>query len=155
MASQNLILTFIGLFISINCSRNVFGEVTDATDGNLDLKYAIQKIEELQKIVLAQDKRISMLERRPEESDERTEIDFRKIVKEQNDRIAQLEARILELESAKQVEEYAPIETKKYEIYSDSKGYPIRSNRNIDREGNTFLFLSIVDLKLWFKISKL
>lgn len=147
MASQNLILTFIGLFISINCSRNVFAEVTDATDGNLDLKYAIQKIEELQKIVLAQDKRISMLERRPEESEVRTEIDFRKIVKEQNDRIAQLEARIQELESAKEVEEYAPIETKEYEIYSDSKGYPIRSYRNIDREGNTFLFLSIVDFK--------
>lgn len=78
MASQNLILTSSGLFISINCSRNVFAEVTDATDGNLDLKYAIQKIEELQKIVLAQDKRISMLERRPEESEVRTEIDFRK-----------------------------------------------------------------------------
>lgn len=108
------------------------------------LKNAIQKIDELQKIMLAQEKRISILERRPEESEVRTGMEFRKILKEQNDRIAQLEARILELESAKQVEEYAPIETKEYEIYSDSKAYPIRSNRNIDREGNTFLFLSIV-----------
>lgn len=54
---------------------------------------------------------------------------------------------IWELENAIKVEGYAPIETKEYEIYPDFKGYPIRSYRNIDREGNRFLFLSIVDFK--------
>lgn len=36
--------------------------------GNPDLKNAIQKIDDLQKIVLAQDKRISMLERDDQKS---------------------------------------------------------------------------------------
>lgn len=103
--------------------------------GSPDLKNAIQKIDELQKIVLAQDKRISMLERRPEESDERTEIDFRKIVKEQNDRIAHLEDRIQELEKAIKVEKYAPIETYEYKPYSDAERNAIQSIKNIYRKG--------------------
>lgn len=102
--------------------------MTENMFGNQYLKNAIQKIDELQKIVLAQDKRISVLERRPEESEVRTVMEFQKIVKEQNTRITQLEARIQELENAVKVEKYFTIETYKFKPYSDAKG---NSNKNI------------------------
>lgn len=110
--------------------------MTENMYGSPDLKNAIQKIDELQKIVLAQDKRISMLERRPEESEVRTIMEFQKIVKEQNTRITQLEARIQELENAVKVENYSTIETYKFNTYSDAKG---NSNKNMNRKG-TFSF---------------
>lgn len=109
------------------------------TENMYDLKNAIQKIDELQKIVLAQDKRISMLERRPKESEVRTVMEFRKIVNEQNDRIAQLEERIQELENAIKVEKYAPIEAYKYKPNSDAEGNAIQSNKKMYRKG-TILF---------------
>lgn len=109
--------------------------MTENIYGSPDLKNAIQKIDELQKIVLAQDKRISMLERRPEESEVRTVMEFRKIVKEQNDQIAHLEDRIQELENAIKVEKYAPIETYEYKPYSDAERNAIQSNKNIYRKG--------------------
>lgn len=135
MMSQKLILTFIGLFFIINCSRNVFAKMTENIYGSPDLKNAIQKIDELQKIVLSQDKRISMLERRPEESEVRTVMEFRKIVKEQKERIAHLEDRIQELENAINVEKYAPIEIYEYKPYSDAERNAIQSNKNIYRKG--------------------
>lgn len=109
--------------------------MTENMHSSPDLKNAIQKIDELQKIMLAQEKRISILERRPEESEVRTGMEFRKILKEQNDRIAQLEERIQELESAIKVEKYAPIETYEYKPYSDAESNSIQSNKNIYRKG--------------------
>lgn len=153
MASQNLILTFIGLFFIINCSVSVI-TITGMTENMYsyqDLKYAIQKIDELQKIVLVQEKRISVLERRPEESELQAVMEFKKIVKTQNDRIAQLEAKIQELENAVKVEKYAPADTHEYEPYSDAKGNPIHSKRNTNRKGT---MLVLINVSKYVKYSK-
>lgn len=141
MSSQKLILTFIGLFFIINCSVSVITGMTENMYSYQDLKYAIQKIDELQKIVLVQEKRISVLEGRPEQSELQAVMEFKKIVKTQNDRIAQLEAKIQELENAVKVEKYALIDTHEYKPFSDAKGNSFKSDSNIYRKGRLILFL--------------
>lgn len=64
--------------------------------GKVDWELALQKIDELQKTVHAQDERISMLEKRPSESEIQTLTELQSSVKKQGTRIAQLEARIKE-----------------------------------------------------------
>lgn len=143
MSSQKLILTFIGLFFIINCSVSVITGMTENMYSYQDLKYAIQKIDELQKIVLVQEKRISVLEGRPEQSELQAVMEFKKIVKTQNDRIAQLEAKIQELENAVKVEKYALADTHEYEHYSDAKGNPIHSKRNTNRKGTMLVLINV------------
>lgn len=109
MASLKLILTLLCLYFVLNyfpliCSA----ELTENVYGNQDLKFAIQKINELQKIVRAQDDRISTLEKYHSESKEHAVTDLQNLVKKQNNRIARLEKRIKELETVVKAEEYAP-----------------------------------------------
>uniref|UniRef100_A0A8W8JD15 C1q domain-containing protein n=1 Tax=Magallana gigas TaxID=29159 RepID=A0A8W8JD15_MAGGI len=103
---------------------------------NQDLKLAIQKIDELQKIVRAQDDRISTLEKRhKEESKVQVVTDLQNLVKKQNNRIAQLETRIKELETVKKAEEYVPVGTKGYTSISKMENISANSTENYTRKG--------------------
>lgn len=82
MASLKLILTLLCLYFVLNyfpliCSA----EITENVYGNQNLKFAIQKINELQKIMRAQDDRISMLEKDHSESKEHAVTDLQNLVK--------------------------------------------------------------------------
>lgn len=114
---------FVLNFFPLICSA----EITENVYGNQDLKFAIQKINELQKIVRAQDDRISTLEKDHSESKEHAVTDLQNLVKKQNNRIAQLEKRIKELETVVKAEEYAPVETKGYTLLSKTKDFPANS----------------------------
>lgn len=92
--------------------------MTENVYGNQDLKFAIQKINELQKIMRAQDDRISTLEKYHSESKEHAVTDLQKLVKKQNNRIAQLEKRIKERLWERLKNIYAPVETKGYTLFS-------------------------------------
>lgn len=82
MASLKLILTLLCLYFVLNyfpliCSA----EITENVYGNQDLKFAIQKINELQKSMRAQDDRISMLEKDHSESKEHAVTDLQNFTK--------------------------------------------------------------------------
>lgn len=93
MDSLKMILTFTRMFFLFNLFRHFSAE---EINGNPEWKLAFQKIEELQKTVHTQDERISLLEKRPLES-EVAELKY--TVKNQGDEIAQLKARIREFET--------------------------------------------------------
>lgn len=136
MASLKLILTLLCLYFVLNyfpliCSA----ESTENVYGNQDLKFAIQKINDLQNIVRAQDDRISTLEKDHSESKEHAVTDLQNLVKKQNNRIAQLEKRIKELETVVKTEEYAPVETKGYTLLSKTKDFPANSTDHFTRKG--------------------
>lgn len=105
-----------------------------------DWKLALQKIDELQKIVITQDERISILEKRPtEESEVQTVTELQNIVKKQGDKIAQLKARIQELETIVKVEEVIPVETLGNGQFYETNGNSVTSNKTYSRRG-TFQF---------------
>lgn len=90
MDSLITILTFTRMFFIFNLFSHFSAEYIN---GNPEWKLAFQKIQELQK---TQDERISLLEKRPLET-EVTEL--KNTVKNQGDEIAQLKARIREFET--------------------------------------------------------
>lgn len=77
--------------------------MSETLDSNQDLKLAITKIEELQKIVRIQEDRITSLEKRPKESTEQV-TELKHTLNKQSDRITQLETRVIELEAMLRVE---------------------------------------------------
>lgn len=106
----------------------------ETVGGNADWTLALQKIDELQKIVSTQDERISILEKRPtEESAVQSLTELQNIVKNQGDKIAQLEARIQELETVVKVEEVIPVET--LGQLSERNGISVTSNKTYSRRG--------------------
>lgn len=96
MNSLMMILTFTRMIFFFNFFSHFSAEYINE---NPDLKLAFQKIEELQKIVHTQDERISILEKRPLESEVQMVAKLQDTVKQQGDEIAQLKARIQELET--------------------------------------------------------
>lgn len=93
-----IFLVLACLYFSLNPSFGAFAEMTETLDSNQDLKLAVTKIEELQKIVRFQEDRITSLEKRPKEStDQVTELQH--TLNNQSDRITQLETRVIELEA--------------------------------------------------------
>lgn len=96
MASISLVLTCV--YFSLNPSFGAFSEMSEILDSNQDLKLAITKIEELQKIVRIQEDRITSLEKRPKESAERV-TELQHTLNKQSDRITQLETQVTELEA--------------------------------------------------------
>lgn len=104
--------------------------------GNADWTLALQKIDELQKIVSTQDERISILEKRPtDESEVLSLTELQNIVKKQGDKIAQLEARIQALETVIKVEEVKPVETLGNGQLSERNGISVTSNKTYSRRG--------------------
>lgn len=134
MASLKLISTLV-CFVMNYFPHNGFAEITEKMYGNQDLKLAIQNIEELQRIVRAQDFRISTLEKGHSVSKEHAVTELQMLVKKQNNRIAQLETRIKELENVIKAEENAPIETKGYTLFSNIKEMSANSTENFTRKG--------------------
>lgn len=89
-----LIITGTFFFFNLFCQLSA-----EYINDNPDLKLAFQKIEDLQKIMHTQDERISILEKRPPESEVQTVAKLQNTVKQQGYEIAQLKARIKELET--------------------------------------------------------
>lgn len=86
------------VYFALNSSVIAFPEMTETLHGNQDWNLAMEKIEELQKIVRFQEDRITSLETRPEELAEQV-IELQRILKNHCGRITQLETRVIELES--------------------------------------------------------
>lgn len=79
MASHKCISTCMRMFFIVNFNIYVSAETIG---GNADWTLALQKIDELQKIVSTQDERISILEKRPtEESEVQSLTELQNIVK--------------------------------------------------------------------------
>lgn len=137
MAILKLTSTLVGMYLVMNYfPLNCSVEITENMYRNQDLKLAIQKIDELQKIVRAQDDRISTLEKRhKEESKVQVVTDLQNLVKKQNNRIAQLETRVKELETVKKAEEYVPVGTKGYTSISKMENISANSTENYTRKG--------------------
>lgn len=136
MASLKFISTLVCVYFVLNYfPHNGFAEMTEKMYENQALKLAIQKIDELQKIVRVQDDRISTLEKGHSVSKEHAVTELQMLVKKQNNRIAQLETRIKELENVIKAEENAPIETKGYTFLSKIKDISVNSTENYTRKG--------------------
>lgn len=136
MASLKFISTLVCVYFVLNYfHHNGFAEMTEKMYENQALKLAIQKIDELQKIVRAQDVRISTLEKGYKETKEHAVTELQMLVKKQNNRIAQLETRIKEPENVINAEENAPIETKGYTLFSNIKDISANSTENFTRKG--------------------
>lgn len=105
--------------------------------GKVDWELALQKIDELQKTVHAQDERISMLEKRPSESEIQTLTELQNILKKQGTRIVQLEARIKELETAVKADENIPVEILRNGQLSETNETSVMS-KTIYRKRGTF-----------------
>lgn len=115
------------VYFALNSSVIAFPEMTETLHGNQDWKLAMEKIEELHKIVRFQEDRITSLEKRPEELAEQV-IELQRILKNQCDRITQLETRVIELES-KLKEEKESVTIHPIERESDSV-QPIDNSNN-------------------------
>lgn len=85
MASLMFIASCMRMFFIFNIYTHVSAENIISKP---DWKLALQKIDELQKIVRAQDDRILMLEQRPPEFQVQTVIELQNTVKKQGDQIA-------------------------------------------------------------------
>lgn len=109
MASVMSISTCMSMFFILNFHILASAENIDK-GSRVDWELALQKIDELQKTVHAQDMRISMLEKQPSESEIQTLTELQSTVKKQGTRIAQLEARIRELETTAKADKNIPIE---------------------------------------------
>ena len=85
------------MFFILNFSVNNYAAagIIENFDNNIDWKMAVEKINQLEKLVKEQDKRIFALEKRPTESEWRS---LTEELRKQNDRIAQLETKISKLE---------------------------------------------------------
>lgn len=105
-----------------------------------DWKLALQKIDELQKIVRAQDDRILMLEQRPPEFQVQTVIELQNTVKKQGDQIAQLEARVQELEGVLRAEDDDPVKILGNGPLPGTNRTSVISNKTIRRRGTFYIF---------------
>lgn len=82
-------MAFLKRLLTLFCMYSVLdyfplicpAEIIENMYGNQDFKFAIQKINELQKIMRAQDDRFSMLEKDHSESKEHAVTDLQKLVK--------------------------------------------------------------------------
>lgn len=86
------------VYFALNSIVIAFPEMTETLHGNQDWNLAMEKIEELQKIVRFQEDRITSLETRPEELAEQV-IELQRILKNHCGRTTQLETRVIELET--------------------------------------------------------
>lgn len=98
----------------------VFAEIINI-DGNVGWVFALQKIEELKKIVREQDERISIIEKRPAGSEIQSETELQN-KKKQDEHIYQLEATILELETIVEAEDNSPLVTPGNGALSETNG---------------------------------
>lgn len=96
----------------------------------------------LQKIVRAQDERISMLEKRPTWSQIQTVAELQNTVKKQGYQIAQLEARIQELETVVKAEDDNPVKIAGDGPLSGTNKTSVMSDKTYKRRG-TFNFFCI------------
>lgn len=96
----------------------------------------------LQKIVRAQDERISMLEKRPTWSQIQTVAELQNTVKKQGYKIAQLEARIQELETVVKAEDDNPVKILGDGPLSGTNKTSVMSDKTYKRRG-TFNFFCI------------
>lgn len=115
------------VYFALNSSVIAFPEMAGTLHGNQDRNLAMEKIEELQKIVRFQEDRITSLEKRPEELAEQV-IELQRILKNQCGRITQLETRVIELET-KLKEEKESVAIHPIERESDSV-QPIDNSNN-------------------------
>lgn len=138
MASVMSISTCTSMFFILNFHFLASAENIDK-GGKVDWELALQKIDELQKTVHAQDERISMLEKRPSESEIQTLTELQRTVKKQSTRIAQLEARIKELETALKADDNSPVEILRNGHLSETNGTSVMSKTTHSRRG-TFKF---------------
>lgn len=115
------------VYFALNSPVIAFPELTETLHGNQDWNLAMEKIEELQKIVRGQEDRISSLEKRPEELAEQV-IELQRILKNHCGRITQLETRVIELET-KLKEEKESVTIHPIERESDSV-QPIDNSNN-------------------------
>lgn len=146
MASVMSISTCTSMFFILNL-HILASAVNIDKGGKVDWELALQKIGELQKTVHAQDERISMLEKRPSESEIQTVTELQNTVKKQGTRIAQLEARIRELETTLKADKNIPIEILRNGQLSETNGTSVMSKTTYSRRG-TFkvCFFSYVKL---------
>lgn len=146
MASVMSILTCTSMFFILNFHIIASAENIDK-GGKLDWELALQKIDELQKTVHAQDERISMLEKRPSESEIQTLTELQSTVKKQGTRIAQLEVRIKELETVVKANENIPVEILRNGQLSETNGTSVMSKTTHSRRGTfKFRFFSYIKL---------
>lgn len=96
----------------------------------------------LQKIVRAQDERISMLEKRPTWSQIQTVAELQNTVKKQGYQIAQLEARIQELETVVKAKDDNPVKILGDGPLSGTNKTSVMSDKTYKRRG-TFNFFCI------------
>lgn len=143
MASVMFILAGTSMFFILNFHILVSAEKKD-TDDSGHWELALQKIDELQKIVREQEKRISMLEKRPSEFEIKTLTKLQNTAKKQSTRIVQLEARVQELENVAKTDENIPVEIKGNEPLSESNGASVTPNKTFNRRGNLNLLDVIV-----------
>lgn len=115
------------VYFALNSSVIAFPEMAETLHGNQDWNLAMEKIEELQKIVMFQEDRITSLETRPEELAEQV-IELQRILKNHCGRITQLETRVIELET-KLKEEKESVAIHPIERESDSV-QPIDNSNN-------------------------
>lgn len=92
-----VLLFLIGACVCVACHS-----YTEVSPENMydkpEWKFAMRKIEEIQKILQIQKERISTLELQSEELSKLTVRDLQKIIKQQNVRIARLETRVEDLD---------------------------------------------------------
>lgn len=136
MASVMFILagTSMFMFFILNFHILVSAEKKD-TDDSGHWELALQKIDELQKIVREQEKRISMLEKRPSEFEIKTLTKLQNTAKKQSTRIVQLEARIQELENVVKADENIPVEIQGNEPLSETNGTSVTPSKTFNRRG--------------------
>lgn len=138
MASVMSISTCTSMFFILNFHILASAENIDK-GGKVDWELALQKINELQKTVHVQDERISMLEKRPSESEIQTLTELQSTVKKQSTWIAQLEARVKELETALKADDNSPVEILRNGHLSETNGTSVMSKTTYSRRG-TFKF---------------
>lgn len=132
MASRLFISMCLRMFFILNFYIQVSAE---NINGKTDWKLALQKIDELQTIVRAQDERILMLEKRLTESQVQTVAELRNTVNKQGDQIAQLVAKIQELETVEGAEDDNPVTILENGTLSGTNGTSVMSKKTYRRRG--------------------
>lgn len=132
MASRLFISMCLRMFFILNFYIQVSAE---NINGKTDWKLALQKIDQLQTIVRAQDERILMLEKRLTESQVQTVAELRNTVNKQGDQIAQLVAKIQELETVEGAEDDNPVTILENETLSGTNGTSVMSKKTYRRRG--------------------
>lgn len=132
MASRLFISMCLRMFFILNFYIQVSAE---NINGKTDWKLALQKIDELQTIVRAQDERILMLEKRLTESQVQTVAELRNTVNKQGDQIVQLVAKIQELETVEGAEDDNPVTILENGTLSGTNGTSVMSKKTYRRRG--------------------